>query len=320
MSALTGRYVQEVVRRVPADQRDDIAGELRATIADAVDARDEPDRAAAERAVLTEMGDPIRLAARYADRPLTLIGPGLYPTYVRVLTVLLGAALPAVTIAMMVLDVLDGAGIGAAIGTGVGTVITVGAQMVAWLTLVFAAVERFGARSLPRTWTPDDLSAPRRPDDGGRAAIAVVVWDALLLGLIVWQRTAEPYRADGERMQVLAPDLWSGWMWPIVAGLVALIAVNLVRVARRGWTVPLAAWHAAAQALVTLPLAWVVYRQDILNPEFLAAVNGDDWTTPDSFYTAVTLIVLAIGASDAFGAFRKAIRGDKGLAAPSGRA
>ncbi|OLT24718.1 hypothetical protein BJF79_13270 [Actinomadura sp. CNU-125] len=306
--ALTESYVQEVVRRVPADQRDDIANELHATIADAVDAREESDRAAAERAVLTEMGDPIRLAARYADRPLTLIGPELYPTYVRVLTVLLGIALPAVTATIMVLDVLDGTGIGAAIGTGVGTVLTVGAQMVAWLTLVFASVERFGPRGAAQAWTPADLPSPRRPDEGRRGAIAAVAWEALMLGLIVWQATAEPFRADGERMQVLDPDLWSGWMWPIVAGLVAVIAVNLVRVARQEWTVALAGWHAAAQALVTLPLAWVVYRQDILNPEFLAAVNGDDWTTPDSFYTAVTLIVLAIGVSETYGAFRKALR------------
>ncbi|MBE1531965.1 HAAS signaling domain-containing protein [Actinomadura algeriensis] len=306
--ALTESYVQEVVRRVPADQRDDIAGELRATIADAVDAHEASDRAAAERAVLTEMGDPIRLAARYADRPLTLIGPDLYPTYVRVLTVLLGVALPAVTIVTMVLDVLDGAGIGAAIGTGVGTVLTVGAQMIAWLTLVFAGVERFGVRGAAQEWTPGDLPGPRRPDEGRRSAIVTIAFEALMLGLIVWQATAEPYRADGERMQVLDPDLWSGWMWPIVAGLVAVIAVNVVRVVRHDWTVPLAGWHAAAQALVTLPLAWVVYQQDILNPEFVAAVNGDDWTTPDSFYTAVTLIVLAIGVSDTYGAFRKALR------------
>jgi hypothetical protein len=58
MSTLTDRYVHEVVRRIPVDQRDDVAAELRTTIADTVDARDSGD---AERDVLTEMGDPIRL-------------------------------------------------------------------------------------------------------------------------------------------------------------------------------------------------------------------------------------------------------------------
>ncbi|MFD0902425.1 HAAS signaling domain-containing protein [Actinomadura sediminis] len=308
MSALTESYVQEVVRRVPADQRDDIANELRATIADAVDAHDAPDPKAAERAVLTEMGDPIRLAARYADRPLTLIGPELYPTYVRVLTVLLGVALPAVTAVSVVLDVLDGGGIGPAIGTAVGTVLTVGAQMIAWLTLVFAGVERFGDRRLARPWTPDDLREASRPDAVTRGAVAVVAWDALLLGLIVWQRAAEPYRVDGERMQVLDPALWSGWIWPIIAGFVALIAVNTVPIVRRRWTVPLACGHAAAQALVTLPLAWVVHRHEIFNPDLLAALDDKDWTIPDTSYTVMTVIILVIGASDTYGAFRKALR------------
>ncbi|MFC9686866.1 HAAS signaling domain-containing protein [Streptomyces sp. NPDC056948] len=109
-SALTDRYVAEVVRRIPADQRGDVADELHATIADTVEARGQADSEAAEREVLTEMGDPIRLAAQYADRPLALIGPGFYPTYIRLLTVLLSTVLPVVTAVSAVLDVLDGQG------------------------------------------------------------------------------------------------------------------------------------------------------------------------------------------------------------------
>ncbi|MFJ1679629.1 hypothetical protein ACIODT_32540 [Streptomyces sp. NPDC088251] len=135
---LTDRYVVEVVRRIPTDQRGDVADELRATIADTVEARGPADPATAERGVLTEMGDPIRLAARYAGRPLALIGPELYPTYVRLLTVLLSTVLPVVTAMSAVLDVLDGQGVGEVIGGAVGAVLTVGAQMIAWLTVVFA--------------------------------------------------------------------------------------------------------------------------------------------------------------------------------------
>ncbi|MGW4107442.1 hypothetical protein [Streptomyces sp. NPDC004976] len=39
---LTERYVHEVVRRLPADQRDDMAQELRATIADTIEGRGGP--------------------------------------------------------------------------------------------------------------------------------------------------------------------------------------------------------------------------------------------------------------------------------------
>ncbi len=65
------------MRTVPEKQRADLSAELRASIADQIDARVESgeSRDAAERAVLIELGDPDALAAGYTDRPLHLIGP-----------------------------------------------------------------------------------------------------------------------------------------------------------------------------------------------------------------------------------------------------
>ena len=75
MTTLTDRYVDAALRRLPADKRPDIDKELRASIADAVDDRvgAGTDPAQAEVAVLTDLGDPARLAAGYADQPLHLI-------------------------------------------------------------------------------------------------------------------------------------------------------------------------------------------------------------------------------------------------------
>ena len=62
MTTLTDRYVWGVLRAVPEAQRPDLEPEIRAMIADAVDARvasvagEAP--TATERAVLTELGDP----------------------------------------------------------------------------------------------------------------------------------------------------------------------------------------------------------------------------------------------------------------------
>ncbi|WP_329521554.1 HAAS signaling domain-containing protein [Spirillospora sp. NBC_01491] len=314
-NTLTERYVHEVARRIPADQRDDVADELRATIADTIEARESSDPDAAEREVLTEMGDPFRLAARYADRPLSLIGPWLYPTYIRLLTVLLSTVLPVIVVLTVVIDVLDGNDAGSVIGSGIAALLTVGAQMIAWLTVMFAVIERVQHRDGPARgadkWTPDDLPELRdlpKPDKQGLMAGAAAVWNAFLLVLIVWQHTAEPYRTDGgDRLQVLDPGLWSGWIWPILAGLAALVALELVRVAARGWTRPLAIGYALAEALFALPLAWILYRHEFFDPDFLAAVNGD-WTTPDAFYTVAALGVLAVSAHEAVKRFREARR------------
>src|SRR5690606_4735895 len=88
---LTDRYVAATLRSIPANSREDIERELRASIGDAIDAKveagSEPE--AAEAAVLTDLGDPDRLAAGLTDRPLSLIGPELFLTWWRLLRVLL---------------------------------------------------------------------------------------------------------------------------------------------------------------------------------------------------------------------------------------
>ncbi|MFF9869904.1 HAAS signaling domain-containing protein [Streptomyces sp. NPDC013953] len=304
---LADRYVDEVVRHIPAGQRDDVAAELRATIADTVEARGTVGQEAAERAVLTELGDPLRLAARYADRPLALIGPAFYPAYKRLLVLLLSTALPVVMAVTMGLDVLDGKGLGEVIGSGVETALTVGAQMIAWLTVVFAVAERSGKRveAVGREWTPDDLPERRAPQRRCTAAYAGVAWHALLLALVVWQHTAKPYRTSGgERLEVLHPGLWSGWMWPVLAGLTGLVVLGVIR-AMHPWTLRLAAWSAAVEALFALPLAWILHRQEFFNPALLESVNGS-WQTPDAFYTVAALGVLAVGVGETAKHFRAA--------------
>jgi hypothetical protein len=79
MTSLTDRYVHVTVRNLDEGQRHDVEQELRGTIEDMVDARLDAGAAAsrddAERAVLVELGDPMRLAAEYTGRPLHLIYP-----------------------------------------------------------------------------------------------------------------------------------------------------------------------------------------------------------------------------------------------------
>lgn len=310
-NTLTERYIQEVVRRIPADQRDDVADELRATIADTVEAREDESPEAAERAVITEMGDPIRLAARYADRPLALIGPDFYPAYVRLLKMLMTVVLPIVVVVVVAVDAFDDNNIGHLIGTGVGAALNVGAQMFAWLTVVFALIDRVRRHEDVKKsveWTPDTLPELREPDKGGPTAVAAIVWYAFMAGAIVWQHFAEPWTLDdGTRTQVLDPALWSNWIWPILAGLAAMAALEVIRIVQRGWTMTLVIAYAVAEAVFALPLAWIFYDHRIMNPEFLNDVNGD-WTTPDAFYTVAAVVVIAVSATETYKRF-KAVAG-----------
>ena len=197
MSTLTDRYVWGVLRAVPERQRADLEPEVRALIADAVEARaggatDDAalDAALAERAALTELGDPELLAARYTDRSLYLIGPSYYLDYRRLLSLLLTIVVPIVTLATMMGGFMAGTGVASVALTGVYAGLSVGVQLAFWVTIAFALVERHGARRAAPIvpWTPDRL--PSLPSPAGsapaRPAIYVIMYslDVLLFFIL----------------------------------------------------------------------------------------------------------------------------------------
>ncbi len=118
-TTLTDRYVDAAMRTVPEKQRADLGAELRASIDDQVDARVEGGEPhdAAERAVLTELGDPDKLAAGYTDRPLWLIGPRYYLDWWRLLKLLLGIVPACAAFGVALAQTLAGASFGEIIGS-----------------------------------------------------------------------------------------------------------------------------------------------------------------------------------------------------------
>ena len=164
MTTLTDRYVDATLRRLPSRQRPDIERELRASIADAVDDRVSAgeDPADAENAVLTELGDPARLAAGYADRPLHLIGPALFLDYTRVLTTLLATVVPIVAVVIAIVRVFEDADLGSIVGGTIGAAITTAVHIAVWVTLLFAVLERTGTCAARRRGRGHRPTCPSR--------------------------------------------------------------------------------------------------------------------------------------------------------------
>ncbi len=101
------RYVAEVGRHLPRQQRVDVQTELRSLLQDMVEdrAQTKVDKADEEvvTAVLLEMGHPEKVAASYQSRPQYLIGPQLFPIFKIVVTVV-AVVLTAVTLFGVVLS------------------------------------------------------------------------------------------------------------------------------------------------------------------------------------------------------------------------
>jgi len=321
---LADRYLHAVGRLVPDAQRGAIQAEVRERIADAVDARlahgpavgaPPEDPAAAERAVLTELGDPARLVADYLDRPKQLLGPRYYFTWRRLVRLLLVIVLPCVAFAMAIAGGVNGTPIGGIIGSAIGVTITVGVHLVCWTTLVFVLLDRYGERLSDGHLPPDAIwdveQLPRIETPAARTSawslVGAVFWLAVLAAALVLQQF-EPWASpDGSAVPLIDPVHWA-LLLPYLLGLLAAsvalsVATHLQR--RRTWWG--AALHAALSAAFLVPVLWLWSQGRLVNPAFDAAVGID--AAGDTVRTVgivLGIIAGAVALGDIAGGFRGA--------------
>ncbi|HYJ26931.1 MAG TPA: permease prefix domain 1-containing protein [Nocardioides sp.] len=302
-SSLTDRYVTATVRDLDDEQRAEVERELRTTIQDMIDGRVEggaASRREAERAVLAELGDPVRLAAGYSGRPLYLIGPSVYPQWRRVMTVLLTTLVPLVTAVNLVVrlfvDDVATDGIAPAVVAALWVGFLVAVNVVFWVTVVFALAERGRVETgAELEWDPDQL-----PEDDGAGrvglgeTVAAVGFLAAAGLAIVWQQTSSPVTSDGEPVPVLDPALWSGvlpWLLLVLAGQ----AVVAVAVHRRGrWSTGLAVANIALDLAFALPLLLVLRAGTLFNPDFVDVLVDGGWVDAERDLTVSTAIGVVV--------------------------
>lgn len=297
-SSLTDRYVSATVRRLDDEQRAEVERELRTTIEDMIDGRLEagaPSRPDAERQVLAELGDPLRLAAGYSGRPLHLIGPAVYPQWRRVLGVLLSTLVPLVTAVNLVVrlfvDDVASEGLGPAVVSALGVGFMVAVNVVFWVTVVFALAERGKVAGVDLDWNPDQL--PDDPAAGGVglgetvASISFLVVAALA---IVWQQTSSPVTADGASVPVLDPALWSGVLPWLLAVLAAECVVTLLAHRRGRWSTGLAVTEVALDLAFAVPVLVLLWAGTLFNPAFVDVLVDGGWASAERDLTVSTAI------------------------------
>ncbi len=307
MTTLTDRYVAATLRSVPEKSRTDIERELRASIADALEAhlaRGET-REAAETAVLTELGDPSRLAAEYAGPPQYLIGPGMYQPYVRTLGVVLVFAVPAVWSLVLAVWVAGGDSLANSVLTASVAALFVALLAAFWTTVGYAAVERSedARREMsaalgvtPGPWTPDRLPAATslRPIRVGDA-VETIVGSTIGIAFLFVQRSVSPFGdAAGHPITVLSPDLWSFWIPAMVAVSVAWIATQFVTLVRGTWTAGTALALTVIALIYGAIYVYLLATGQLLNTAFFDKFGAAPWVEAGSIPVLLMILATAI--------------------------
>jgi hypothetical protein len=282
-STLTARYIAATIQSLPADSQEDVRTELTASIADAIEARtdqgEEPEKA--ERDVLTELGDPVALAAGYADRPLHLLGPRYYLTWRRLLRLLL-AIVPACAVGGVALgQALAEAPVGTIISQSISVGITATVHLFFWTTLVFVVLDRSGAENAD-SWSIDQLPEERTAGTGRADLVASLVFLGLGVGAILWDALRGFVRADGEALPILDPTLWP----VLITVLFAVIALEAVQAVllyrRRRWDTQLAVTNTVIAVVFVSWALTLLVGGGLVNPAFVQGVfvdNGVDAET-----------------------------------------
>ncbi len=303
-ATLTDRYITATVTRLPEARRADIERELRASIADAVDGRIDAgeDAAAAEYAVLRDLGDPARLAAGYADGPQHLIGPAYYLDYTRLLKTLAAIVLPAVAGAVALAQLLGDAKVGTIIGTSIGSVITTAMHLFFWVTIGFVAIERGGLRNpLPaQDWTPDALpeSTPTRRARFGELIATTVLSVVFVVALLISPYASPVRDAAGDPVGPLDPWLWdTGAIYAFAALVLVGLVTRYLRFYLR-WQLS----RALAILLVDLAGAAALIAagatSHLLNPAFAEAVGwapvAVEWTHRGTMIAGAVIVITSL--------------------------
>lgn len=283
MTDLIERYLAAIARELPEAQRADITAELRDELMSGLEAKEDvlgrPLSREELEAHLVEFGHPLVVAGRYR-RTQHLIGPQMFPFWWAGLraSLLVVAAVFLVLAFIQVFagDRADMVAARASESLSFVLVFTFGV-----VTLFCAALERWGKPGMLAKWKPRNLP-PARGRTKGRFEIMV----ELGMGFVVllWWMGLIHFRnlIPGVELRVDLAPVWTAYFWPILAYLLAELAVNLhalLRPARVKLNAGLAIGRNLAGAAILTGVIqaghFVVVSADHLQPDVLGIIQAN---------------------------------------------
>jgi len=212
--------------------------------------------------------------------------------------------------------VLSGATVGEVIGAIVTAILTVGVHLGFWTTLVFVIVERTGAQRPRDAWSLDALPEPRPKGLGIADVAATLIFAAVMIAAVCWDRFAGFVQLGGAGIPVLDPARWPLWLAILLVLTAAGVALGIALYRRGRWTPVLAGINAALAVVAGVVGVVLLVTGTLLNSAFFQAVAP---TRPESAQQTTTMIgvviVIVIAVWSAVDGVIKTVRQDRGRTA-----
>lgn len=323
-------YIQEVAKRLPEKNSEDITLELRSTIEDML-----PEDYSEEdvKSVLKKLGSPVSLANGYLDRPMHLIGPRYFDVYTTLLKMIIPIAAVIALISMVAENFIGYSGDQAVlnvilqlIGKGIGEIFEVGLHVFFWLTLVFVILERTdkdkGIEPLTtslKKWTPDDLKnisyIPKKKAISKFEVFAGLMWTAVWATLYFYaNHLVGVYNGTANGLKFVSPtfnqDVLLQYGPIVVIMIVFEICISLYKLVQGQWTQRLAIGNAILQIAGTIVFIVIVVNPHVFNAGFITYLANAFTISPEGFKTWLVgggIVIYTLSAAiNIFDGFRKA--------------
>jgi hypothetical protein len=238
--ALLREYIKAVRTYLPKGaEADDVATELAELLQSEIEKSEEdlgrPLTELEQQALLAEFGSPLAVARRYGrvNHGLAfgrqLIGPELFPIYVRALAIPL--ALDLIFVPFLLFS-------GRPVLTSPLQIILILLIQVIFLTLIFIGIHTIRSCTPPASAETHDAwlfpGAYLRPTPRWLSAAGLIVLALVALWWVAVPRTPALAMGDAADVLQLAPA-WSRFYWPVLALLLISIAHRVVSLARPDW-------------------------------------------------------------------------------------
>lgn len=281
------RYVYDVIRHLPANQRSDIDQELHSLIEDLLQKRTggrEPDEADIL-AVLQELGAPRKLADNYRGTPQYLIGPRFYDLYWLVLRIVMAAVAFGMIVALSIQMVVQPPeNVWQALGDVFNSIWQAVVGAFGMVTLIFALNERYNHAAdaklpnLDEDWKPADLpqitsTSLRIPRSEPIVSIIFTLILMVILNVNV-DLIGAYFQENGAWVSIpfFSSVLRDNLLW--INGVLLLgIVLESVKLIVGSWSLALAGLHFMLKIPGLILGVWLWSNPALLNPDFFARLS-----------------------------------------------
>ena len=282
---LIERYIYAVTRRLPAKLRGDVEKELASLISDMLEARcgDVIPQEKDIRIVLTELGAPSKLAAKYSgDEGKALISGEYFPMYKFLLTLVLPIAAGGIVLANLIamFTVWDPAAnlwvtVAKTLGQIFAGIIGGSVQAFAIITFIFAVFEWKKVKlsdgdfidSLPLVPEKNERIKPGEPIGG------MVMCVLMVLAFLAFPQIMGGWLDGAGWVPALDVGVMRAAWLPIVLWAVLDLGKQIARLLEGRYTKRLAIVSAAANPVIAI-CAFLAFRSDkIMNPVFMERMS-----------------------------------------------